>query len=279
MTDIEKHVVEFYGRHPISSEHILLRLRESRGHLDGLRCEDLYPHDQDHYGGLDANAALAALAKMKAGFKVADFCAGLGGPARWWAKHYGVEVTGIELNPDRVRGAEKLTRLVGLEDQVKVILGNVLEPPLEDRSFDAVVSQEALLHVPDKFEALRQAFRILRPGGRLAFSDWVMHAPLSTDEAEDMWRGIAAQSLQTIEGYKILLQKAGFNIVSVDDLTDLWGHILTERLAMYRKLREDTRSTGAPSGDDAFYESYAGLVEHVKARKLGGARFTAEKPS
>ena len=120
MTDREQHVVEFYARHPISSEHILIKLRESRGNLDNVSPEELYPHDQDHYGGLDANAAMAERARLRDGAKVADFCAGLGGPARWFARNFGIEVVGIELNPDRVRGAGELTRLVGLDDQVSI---------------------------------------------------------------------------------------------------------------------------------------------------------------
>ncbi len=279
MTDKERHVVDYYSRHPISSEHVLVKLRESRGHLDDLRPEELYPHDQDHYGGLDANAALAELAHMKAGVKVADFCAGLGGPARYWAHLYDVEVTGIELNPSRIQGANELTRRVGLQDRVQVISGNVLDVPLADGSFDTVVSQEALLHVPDKFKALEEAFRILKPGGRLAFTDWVTHRPLSADEAEDMWRGIAAQTLQSIDGYRAFLVQAGFRVVSTEDLTELWGTVLEERLAMYQKLRGETQRAGTPSGDEAFYQSYVRLVAHVKARVLGGGRFVAEKPS
>lgn len=42
----------FYDRHPISCDIILAKVRTSRGHLDGLRPDDLFPHDQDHYGGL-----------------------------------------------------------------------------------------------------------------------------------------------------------------------------------------------------------------------------------
>ena len=79
-----------------------------------------------------------------------DFCAGLGGPARYLACRHGADVTGIELTPARVKGAEELTRLVGLQQNVRIIEGNVLRVPLPDATFDVVVSQEALLHVLDK---------------------------------------------------------------------------------------------------------------------------------
>src|SRR5689334_20930142 len=141
--------IDFYERHPISCEIILARLKASRGHLDDLRPEELFPHDQDHYGGLAANDALAERAHIGNGTRVADFCAGLGGPARYLAHRHRADVTGIELTPARVAGAAELTALVGLADRVRVLAGNVMDVPLRDGSVDAVVSQEALLHVPD----------------------------------------------------------------------------------------------------------------------------------
>ena len=60
MRDDGGQAIFFYSRHPITVEIILSNLRASRGNLDGLRPEDLYPHDQDHYGGLDANDVLVA---------------------------------------------------------------------------------------------------------------------------------------------------------------------------------------------------------------------------
>jgi sarcosine/dimethylglycine N-methyltransferase len=269
--------IDFYERHPISCEIILAKLSANRGHLDDLRPEDLFPHDQDHYGGLAANDALAQRARIGKGTRVADFCAGLGGPARYLAHRYGADVTGIELTPARVRGAEVLTRCAGLQDRVRVIEGNVMQVPLPDASIDAVVSQEALLHVPDKRRALSEAFRILKPGGRIAFTDWVAHRPLSAADRELMWQGMAVTDLYTPPAYADLVRDAGFVVSSVDDLTGEWGAILTQRLAMYRKLREETLAAGTPAGHDAFYESYVRFVDLVNAGQLGGGRFVGVK--
>ena len=271
--------VDFYERHPISCEIILARLTASRGHLDDLEPEDLFPHDQDHYGALAANDALAERARIGKGTRVADFCAGLGGPARYLAHRHGADVTGIELTPARVKGAEVLTRRVRLQDRVRVIEGNVMQVPLPDASIDAVVSQEALLHVPDKRRALSEAFRILKPGGRIAFTDWVAHRPLSAADKELMWQGMAVTELYTLPAYADLVRDAGFVVASVEDLTRDWGAILAQRLAMYRKLREETLAAGTPAGHDAFYESYVRFVDLVNNAHLGGGRFVGEKPA
>jgi ubiquinone/menaquinone biosynthesis C-methylase UbiE len=270
--------VDFYERHPISCEIILAKLKASRGHLDGLTPDELFPHDQDHYGGLAANDVLTERAGIGKGTHVVDFCAGLGGPSRYFAHRYGADVTGIELTPARVKGAEELTRRVGLAHRVRVIEGNVMHLPLAADSVDVVVSQEALLHVPDKPRALAEAYRILKPGGRIAFTDWVAHRPLSGADRELMWQGMAVTDLCDLPTYAGLLRGAGFVVNAVEDLTAEWSEILVHRLAMYRKLRQETQAAGTPAGHDAFYESYVRLVELVKEAALGGGRFSGQKP-
>jgi ubiquinone/menaquinone biosynthesis C-methylase UbiE len=60
------------------------------------------------------------------------------------------DVTGVELTPARVKGTEELTHLVGLQNNVRVIEGNVMQVPLPDNSVDVVISQEALIMFPTK---------------------------------------------------------------------------------------------------------------------------------
>ena len=271
--------VDFYERHPISCEIILAKLKASRGHLDGLTPDELFPHDQDHYGGLAANDVLAARAGIGKDTRLVDFCAGLGGPSRYFAHRYGADVTGIELTPARVKGAEELTRRVGLEHRVRVIEGNVMQTPLAADSVDVVVSQEALLHVPDKPRTLKEAYRILKPGGRIVFTDWVAHRPLSDADRQLMWQGMAVADLYDLPTYAGLVREAGFVVNAAEDLTAEWSEILVHRLAMYRKLREETQAAGTPAGHDAFYESYVRLVDLVRVAVLGGGRFSGQKPA
>jgi SAM-dependent methyltransferase len=258
MSDATSQTVYFYDRHPISCEIILAKLRASRGHLDGLRPEELFPHDQDHYGGLAPTEELARAAQVGNGSRVAD-------------------VTGIELTPARVAGAQALTRRVGLHGMARVVEGNVMDVPLPGASVDTVVSQEAFCHVPDVKRAVAEAFRILKADGRLAFTDWIANQPLTAADAQLMWEGMAIQPLRSIPEYRSLVESAGLRVISTKDLTEEWGPILKQRLAMYQLLREEARQAGTPMGHDAFHESYIRFVDLVQERKLGGVRIVAAK--
>ncbi|MCW5702918.1 MAG: methyltransferase domain-containing protein [Xanthobacteraceae bacterium] len=277
MTSQIHSAIDFYERHPISAQIILAKLEVTRGTLEGLQPEDLFAHDQDHYGGLAANDALAKRARIGIGSKVVDLCAGLGGPARYLAHRHGAIVTGVELTPARVAGAAELSRRVGLEGKVRVLEGNVMDLPLADASFDAVVSQEALLHVPDIGRTFAEAHRVLRSGGRFAFTNWIVHRPLSDAQRQLLWDGMAAATLIGIDRHAELLRAAGFEIETVEDETESWGAILGERLRMYEKLRSEAEAAGTPAGHDDFYRSYVLFVDLVQRKAMGGARFTAVK--
>jgi hypothetical protein len=77
--------------------------------------------------------------------------------------------------------------------------------------------------------------------------------------------------------YRDLVESSGFRVLSATDLTDEWGPILRERLAMYQRLREEAREAGTPMGHDAFHKSYVRFVELIQLRKLGGVRIVAVK--
>ena len=73
------------------------------------------------------------------------------------------------------------------------------------------------------------------------------------------------------------MREAGFVVNAAEDLTAEWSEVLVHRLAMYRKLRDETQAAGTPAGHDAFYESYVRLVDLVSEAVLGGGRFAGQK--
>jgi SAM-dependent methyltransferase len=266
-------VIDFYDRHPIGEAQVLDAVRRARGN-GPLSADDLFPFDQDHYGGLAAVDALAQRAGIGATSRVLDICSGLGGPARFLASRRGCRVVGVELNPGRAAGMARLSRLVRLDARVAVVRGDATALPFAAGRFDACVSQEGLLHVADKAAVLAEARRVLAPGGRLAFSDWIAHGALGDGERRRLEEWMAAVTLQSLAGYRTLLGRAGFRAIECEDLSDEWRPIVRARLAMYRSMREEmTRRLGERryAEYDQLYTFFVALIE---AGKLGGGRFS-----
>ena len=269
-------VIDFYDRHPISEQQVLDAVRRTRG--DGpLQADDLFPFDQDHYGGLAAVDALAARAGIDRTSHVLDICAGLGGPARFLASRRGCRVIGVELNAGRALGMARLSRLVRLHTRVTVVRADATALPFASSGFDACVSQEALLHIHDKATVLAEAYRVLVPGGRLAFSDWVAHATLGDGERRRLQEWMAAVTLQSIDGYRSLLGRAGFRSVVAEDLSDEWRPILRERLAMYRSMRNEMTRRLGEQAYQHYDQLYTFFVSLIESHKLGGARLSATR--
>ena len=268
-------VVDFYNRHPISESQVVDALRRLGKDLQRLEPEDLYGLDQDHYGGLEAVEALARRARIDATSRVLDVCAGLAGPARFIARRWGARVTGIDLNPERATGARRLTARVGLGRLVRMVRADAQSLPFAPAAFTAVISQEGLLHVPDKGRALAECGRVLLPGGRIAFSDWIATARLSLNERHRLEQWMAAVTLQGIEGYKTLLARAGFAAIQAEDLSPEWVGIVRRRREMFRGMRADTVARLGQARYDEYDQLYAFFVGLVESGKLGGARFSA----
>jgi sarcosine/dimethylglycine N-methyltransferase len=275
---MRERVSDFYDRHPISEEQVLAAVRRRRRLAGGtLSADDLFDFDQDHYGGLAAVDALARLAGIGAGSRVLDVCAGLGGPARFLASRRGCHVMAVELNAGRAAGAARLTRLVRLHARVRVVRGDATALPFASARFDACVSQEALLHIEDKAAVLGEAYRVLAPGGRLAFTDWVARATLGDGERRRLHEWMAATTLQSLDGYRALLGAAGFRAVSVEDLADDWRAILRGRLQMFRAMREETIARLGEARYREYDQLHAFFVGLIEAGKLGGGRFGATR--
>jgi sarcosine/dimethylglycine N-methyltransferase len=268
-------VVDFYDHHPINEAQILAALTRRGKDLRSLQPEDLYEWDQDHYGGIPAVEALARRAGIGPASVVLDVCAGLGGPARVLARRLGCRVTGIDLNPRRCAAGRRLTAMVGLSRHVQLVNGDAMKLPFARAAFTAVVSQEGLLHVPDKSAAVGECARVLVVGGRLAFTDWIATSRLEDGERRRLEAWMAATTLQTLSGYRAALARAGFASIEAEDLSQEWIGILRERFRMYRALREDTVARFGERRYDEYNQLYAFFVGLVAAGKLGGGRFSA----
>jgi sarcosine/dimethylglycine N-methyltransferase len=270
-------VVHFYETHPINEQQIRHDLARDGIELSTLTEEILKDYDQDHFGGLEAVDMLAEKAGISGSTHVLDVCSGMGGPARYLAHRLGCRVTGLDVTKSRHEGAIRLTALVKLDHLVEFRLGNALDMPFADATFDVVIGQEAFAHVPDKPRLIAECARVVRPGGTIAFTDILRRDGLGAAEFERLRRGMTFQSLESLEGYSALLTDCGCAVVARDDLSAWWTEVLKQRLEMYRALKDTTVAKFGAAHFQMWDETYAFFVGLFAAGRLGGGRFVARR--
>jgi len=272
-------VVSFYEEHPINEREILAKLEQTGKDPDRLVPEDLFPYDQDHYGGLEATDALVESLNLSPATHLLDICSGLGGPSRYLAWRHGCRVTGVDLTVPRVEGAARLTERVGLQNRVTFVQGDAMAMEFPEGAFDAAIAQEAFLHIPDKPALLAGCHRSLKPGGRLVFTDWKAGESLSAQDREYLRKGITALDIATEGDYKAHLTGAGFEDIQCEDISAWWRDVLKERLEMFKSLESETVAQFGRARHEAYIGAYTFFVDVIDNGRLGGGRFTAAKPS
>ena len=239
-----------------------------------LTVADLTPFDQYHYFGTSAVDEAMEQLQLKPGARVLDVGSGLGGPARFIAAKYGVQVTALELQEDLHEVAKGLTQRCGLSHLVEHRCGNVLDG-VESGAFDGVISFLCILHIAQRdvlFKVLRGA---LREGGTMYIEDFVARRAATPAEAEALRIKVQCPRLPTVEAYEADLERAGFGEVDMIDASSAWGDFTASRLVQFRaNLHRSERLHGKDltEGLDDFYAIVAGLFQ---VGAIGGAKITA----
>ncbi|MBI1351218.1 MAG: arsenite efflux transporter metallochaperone ArsD [Actinomycetales bacterium] len=137
---------------------------------------------------------------------------------------------GLDMTPEMLVLANANKAKAGVEN-VEFLLGSIEDIPLPDDSVDVIISNCVVNLSVDKAQVFREAFRVLRPGGRLAISDVILSRPLSPDLTQVMalWTGCIAGALVEADAVA-LMQAAGFERVDIEP-TNVFGRRELEGLA------------------------------------------------
>jgi arsenite methyltransferase len=194
-----------------------------------LRCCDPITanlYNEAEKSGLPANAVLAslgcgnptALIELKPGETVLDLGSGGGIDVLLSARRVGPtgKAYGLDMTDDMLALARENQRQAGVEN-VEFLKGEIEKIPLPDGSVDVVISNCVINLSADKDRVLREAFRVLKPGGRFAVSDVVVRGEVDERVRKSMllWVGCIAGALEERE-YTAKLTKAGFADASIE---------------------------------------------------------------
>jgi ubiquinone/menaquinone biosynthesis C-methylase UbiE len=151
---------------------------------------------------------------------VLEIACGSGGPALFMARSTGCHITAIDVNEQAIMTANRQAKEHGLDAQVEFQhLDASLPLPFPDETFDAVVCIDAINHLPNRSQILRDWRRVLKSGGRLLFTDPITVTGLLTNEEIAIRSSIGFFLFAPAGIDAQLLQEAGFDVLRQEDAT------------------------------------------------------------
>jgi ubiquinone/menaquinone biosynthesis C-methylase UbiE len=166
---------------------------------------------------------LGEAADLRPGCALLDCGFGFGDAALFWMRRFDpATIDGLNITRSQVEKARERVRAAGLHERVRLHLGSATRMPFTDASFDRVTALESAFHYDPREAFFREAFRVLRPGGRLAIADILAVAGQPRrwwQRTANNWH-VPAANMYPRSGYARRLEAAGFTGVRVESIAD-----------------------------------------------------------
>jgi len=277
MDSLENAVAEHYG-----AADLLARIDAGlkSGGVDpaSLTLEDLAPVDEFHIGGRQATQHALSKMSLAASDHVLDVGCGLGGAARYIAAEFGCRLTGIDLTPEYIDVAQKLTARLGLSTSPRFETASALAMPFEDETFDAAITFHVAMNIPDRAGLYAEIARVLRPGAMLCIYDVMKTGPgdivYPAPWAETAETSHVASPEET-QGY---LRQAGFEIVETESRREF-------ALQFFRQRVAGGESDGPPPlgihllMGETWREKFKNMLQNTEAGRIAPVQMIARRIS
>ncbi len=196
-------------------------------------------------------AAVIDPARIAPGDLVVDAGCGVGGAAMDLGRELGCTIVGLTVSERQVAIARALVARAGLDGRIRFAAADCsIDLPFTDQSVDVIMSIEAACHFGDRVRFTRECARVLRPGGRLALSDW-----LAVDGGEERDRRDALDrvcqawllpGLETLATWAAMLDAAGLRVLDSVDFADE----ALPNVSLLERSRQELRLEYATCGQD-----------------------------
>ncbi len=205
---------------------------------------ELVMGEQIHIGGFASSMDLAKRAGISPGMQGVDLCCCNGAGMRFLLKFCGVQsMRGVDATPKVVERGRRRCHALGLDTQISFTLADVCDTGLPAASADFIWGEDAWCYVVDKPKLIAEAARLVKPGGLIAFTDWIEGPKtLSDQEAGRLLTFMKFPSVQDLNGYQDLLKANGCEVQTAEDTgrfapyVDLYLDMLNKQLT-YDALR------------------------------------------
>lgn len=242
---------------------------------------ELVMGEQIHIGGLQSSMALAEKAGIKPGAAGIDLCCCSGAGMRFLVRFRNVaRMQGVDATPTVVERGRRRCQAEGTAERISFTLGDACNTGLPGTSADFVWGEDAWCYVADKKRLVAEAARLVKPGGTVAFTDWVLGATRMTDTESDRYlRFMKFPNVLSLDEYAKLLTDEGCEVLAAEDTgrfapyVDLYLNMLNMQLT-YDALR-------IIGFDMSLMESLGGemkfMQELAHAGKIAQGQFVARK--
>jgi SAM-dependent methyltransferase len=237
---------------------------------------------QIHIGGFVSSKDLAAKAEIAPGSAGVDLCCCNGAGMRFLLRFCGVaHVTGVDATAKMIQRAGERCSAEGFAGRTALVQAEVTDTGLPGGKFDFAWGEDAWCYVADKPRLIAEAVRLVKPGGVVAFTDWVEgQSGLEADEAERWMRFMKFPTVETLSGYAALLEGQGCRVTAAADTgrfapyVDLYLNMVGMQLTsdVLRLIGNDAAVLEAVAGEMQF------MGELARKGKIAQGLFVAQKP-
>lgn len=183
------------------------------------RLWELLMGEQIHIGGLQSSLDLAERAGIAAGWRGVDFCCCTGAGMRFLLRFRdAAHMTGVDATPAMLALARQRAAAEGVTDRTHFVEADVCASGLDGRRFDFAWGEDAWCYVEDKPKLIAEAARVLKPGGVVAFTDWMEGlTPMTRDEARRHLTFMKFPNVLSLAEYGALLSTNGCEVQTALD--------------------------------------------------------------